>query len=586
MENDISREDYQRLHERFVSNGTGSDSPVEILAISTISHLAVLINGLVVFIFNQSWSSENDSKERSQIFLWFSYLREWIITALPLLLSLTIMSEDWIFIVIVMSCTVVGLWLAIDKCGKGTTPKNATQRNQVARKTSKNQKEAPKTKPTTTHNKLSMFSQLGFSSPEKMIAYITNYRSSMLLVTSICIIAVDFPIFPRRFGKTENFGFGLMDIGVGSFVFANGIISLEAREGTEWIKKSRTRYLMKAIKVSVPLLILGFVRLLMVKLSGYHNHVTEYGLHWNFFFTLACTETASSIIFAIFPSTLSVGWIVAVLLAVFQETMLTLGVSEWILENQIVDRSQMDLVAANREGIVSIGGYLALYFAGVAWGRQIFSQQKTLILHYLKDAQELGKWVVLMWASLYSSKNVQLFLPPSRRLANWTYFNWMIAYNLTLLFLFLVCDLFLLYCQQVKPNRTSLQKKYLTARKESQRHTVQAAAPVNRKKVQTREKDCEELDKSEPPEINDITSDKRAIIDLDSKEARVSVIYSAIARNNLAYFLVANLLTGLINITIPTIHITGCPAILVLAVYTMILNMFIVTLYRMNIKLL
>ena len=46
-----------------------------------------------------------------------------------------------------------------------------------------------------------------------IIDYITNYRSSMLIVTAICILAVDFPIFPRRFGKTENFGFGLMDIG-------------------------------------------------------------------------------------------------------------------------------------------------------------------------------------------------------------------------------------------------------------------------------------------------------------------------------------------------------------------------------------
>ena len=102
MENDTSREDYQRLHERFVSNGTGSDSPIEILAISTISHLAVLINGLAVFIINQSWSRENDSKKHSQTYSLFSHVREWTITALPLLLSLTIMSEDWIFIVIVM----------------------------------------------------------------------------------------------------------------------------------------------------------------------------------------------------------------------------------------------------------------------------------------------------------------------------------------------------------------------------------------------------------------------------------------------------------------------------------------------------
>ena len=40
-------DDYKRLHERFISNGTGADSPVEIMSISTIPHLAVLLNGLL-----------------------------------------------------------------------------------------------------------------------------------------------------------------------------------------------------------------------------------------------------------------------------------------------------------------------------------------------------------------------------------------------------------------------------------------------------------------------------------------------------------------------------------------------------------
>ena len=51
------------------------------------------------------------------------------------------------------------------------------------------------------------------------LTFLTNYRASMLLVTAICILGVDFQAFPRRFAKTEELGFGLMDIGVGSFVF-------------------------------------------------------------------------------------------------------------------------------------------------------------------------------------------------------------------------------------------------------------------------------------------------------------------------------------------------------------------------------
>lgn len=57
---------------------------------------------------------------------------------------------------------------------------------------------------------------------------ITHFRSNAYIATAVLILAIDFPICPRRFAKTENFGSGLMDIGVGSFVFSNGIVSPQA----------------------------------------------------------------------------------------------------------------------------------------------------------------------------------------------------------------------------------------------------------------------------------------------------------------------------------------------------------------------
>ncbi len=59
--------------------------------------------------------------------------------------------------------------------------------------------------------------------------FITNFRACVLVGTAIMILAVDFNAFPRRFGKAETFGTGLMDAGVGSFVISNAIVSPEAR---------------------------------------------------------------------------------------------------------------------------------------------------------------------------------------------------------------------------------------------------------------------------------------------------------------------------------------------------------------------
>ena len=141
-------------------------------------------------------------------------------------------------------------------------------------------------------------------------------------------------------------------LGVGSFVFANGVVSTESRKGNDEIRSNKLKYLRKAFSDALPLVVLGFLRLASVKASGYHEHVTEYGLHWNFFFTLASTKILSSLVFLLsFP--LNWSWSVAIILAACHETSLSLGLSEWIIEQGNTNRTNEDLISANREGIVS-----------------------------------------------------------------------------------------------------------------------------------------------------------------------------------------------------------------------------------------
>ncbi|KAK9093976.1 hypothetical protein Scep_025445 [Stephania cephalantha] len=60
------------------------------------------------------------------------------------------------------------------------------------------------------------FSSGSFDSGHESIHYIrkviSSYRVSMMIVTCLCILAVDFKIYPRRYAKTETYGTGLDQI--------------------------------------------------------------------------------------------------------------------------------------------------------------------------------------------------------------------------------------------------------------------------------------------------------------------------------------------------------------------------------------
>merc|ERR550519_3230219 len=260
-------------------------------------------------------------------------------------------------------------------------------------------------------------------------AFVSNHRAFMIIFTTIAILAVDFPVFPRRFAKTETFGYGLMDLGVGSFTFVNGLVSAEARK----VEKSLTKNLLGC----VPLLFLGLARLISVTSLGYHENVTEYGLHWNFFFTLASVKLLSSLILRIIDDTKTV-WVSSVMVSILYEGVLTFWLADWILA---ADTPRDDLISANREGLFSSLGYLAVYLAGVSWGREIFRYNGSVSELWVM-LRLLLLWSVLMWLSLAYS--VSFFLPPSRRLANYTFFTWILAYNLTILTAFLLTDLIVL----------------------------------------------------------------------------------------------------------------------------------------------
>ena len=120
----------------------------------------------------------------------------------------------------------------------------------------------------------------------------------------------------------------------------------------------------------MPLVLLGGLRVLAVKALNYQEHVSEYGVHWNFFFTLAAVSVLSSAVLTagarcgLRPSHCAP---LALALVAAQQAALSLtGLSAFIL-----DAPRRTFLEQNREGLASVPGYLALHFIGVHIGAHV-----------------------------------------------------------------------------------------------------------------------------------------------------------------------------------------------------------------------
>lgn len=133
---------------------------------------------------------------------------------------------------------------------------------------------------------------------------VTNFRGSVMLCTVIAILAVDFSVFPRSLAKTETFGLSLMDLGVGCVIVASGVVSRQSRK---WMAlsadpSSRGKWskafgdYLSSISSIIPLIIMGGVRLVVHSQINYNTHLSEYGIHWNFFHTLTFLTVITSTI--------------------------------------------------------------------------------------------------------------------------------------------------------------------------------------------------------------------------------------------------------------------------------------------------
>lgn len=366
--------------------------------------------------------------------------------------------------------------------------------------------------------------------------FITHYRGCMMIITCICILAVDFEVFPRRFAKVENWGTSLMDLGVGSFVFSAGVISVRQQlKNPDAGFADFPNRMNKALRHSLPLLAMGFIRLYSVKGLDYQEHVSEYGVHWNFFFTLGLLPPVVALfqdLLRLIPSYSILGFAVAVIYQMF--------FTYTDLIEYIFTAARIDFLSQNREGIFSFFGYLAIFLTGQGIGQCILPRDEELFKRPLSEEDEwlssvlapgqemprspivdrsitlpsiiqLVKWSAIWCITYYFSTGYYgPRLTVSRRLANEPYVVWVAAFN---------CCQLTLYC---------LIENFVWPR---------------------------------------LYKSKDAASEKDKLSKATSKVLNAFNRNGLVIFLLANLLTGLINMTMDTLHMGDIAATAVIGAY-------------------
>ncbi|KIW34825.1 uncharacterized protein PV07_01577 [Cladophialophora immunda] len=503
---------YKARKEAFVSNLYGS-SLTEI-------NLVTLVAAAAVFL----WTA---LQKRYSFFTPYSpvaLLADFLLNVCAILFAITLYSSAPLVLNVFLVTPAV-LFVFLQTGGQSTSSSD----DPVVNPSTKTPKKPTKVSPVAVNGTAASTSNAAATLPVR--PFLTHYRGSMLVVTCLAILAVDFPIFPRRYAKVETWGTSIMDLGVGSFVFSAGVVSaravVRARPNDQASPAATAttnfvRRFLQACRHSIPLLVLGLVRLYSVKGLDYAEHVTEYGVHWNFFFTLALlppfVEISDSLTRRVFKSYETF----ALTLAVIYELVLN---NTDLLSYILISPRGPGLLSKNREGVFSFTGYLAIFLAGRGAGmlvvrfnepvpkvakqssaREVARRERQLVLRGLFVKSLIYASLYWLTTSLYTFN-----LTVSRRLANLPYVLWVVAFNNAQLFLFGV---------------------------------VEGCGPTFSYEAEDRDR-------------------------VRSATSRVLAVYNS---NGLVLFLIANLLTGLVNLSFNTLDMPPLQAMGLLAGYAVVVT--------------
>lgn len=142
--------------------------------------------------------------------------------------------------------------------------------------------------------------------------------------------------------------------------------------------------IIQTIKESGFLIVIGFVRVILVKELDYQEHATEYGIHWNFYTTVSIM--ALMLVF-VRQSKYCLVYAFAIMLGyefVFKE---------YSLAKFVFNAPRTDFISGNREGICSLVGYFCLQLIGIGCGNFIYKDMlsEAELKEMITGKREIGR---------------------------------------------------------------------------------------------------------------------------------------------------------------------------------------------------
>lgn len=452
--------------------------------------------------------------------------------------------------------------------------------------------------------------------------FVTNFRAGMMIGTITAILGVDFPVFPRRFAKTETFGVSLMDLGVGGVLFASALTSRQARALSALMAGSSPRAkrakeagatsVASALLSVAPIIAIGSAKSVVHAALNLQNHVSEYGTHWNFFYTVAAITLAS----VLCEAGLAAAWracspgrlrrsisaplaaagiaTVAAAIAFLHQQLLRAPLSPTLarelgascgagdtvptLQAFILTgaRPQGSFLAQNREGIFGVPGFFAVYLVGLAFGVLVMDPARRSGAQWLRFVPRSGCLVTAAWGAYVAA--VSAFGPASRRLVNAPYVAFVAAVCGTVLWLLLAVEILTftsppgvsetggdeladqtsaVQTSAVDPASSTRRKTRLTA-EASPKGKPRRRASRSRSSRSARGAAALAVSQSVATGGGSVAGQSLAAADAALSDGRISIL-EAINSNFLASFMWANLLTGAVNATVDSLD-TPVPA--------------------------